>query len=887
VPTPIAALNASINPTILTTDRAGNTYFTNQIGGAAVYKLATSGIVTRVAGTGRPVVPNTISAVASTSLSAVAGIAADQAGNVYISDGYFIRKVSPTGVFTTIAGTGAPFSGDGGPATAAGLTPQGLDFDSAGNLYIADSFRIRKISTDGIIQTIAGNGAAGYSGDGGSALSASLSAFPIAELAVDPTGNVYFVAIPETKIRKVSVNGTITTIAGSGAHGTAGDGAPAINAQFESPAGLIADAVGNLLIADDWRIRKVSPNGVINTVYGTSLGYSGDGGPASAAEFYNIRGMHLDGGGNLFLADAGNNRVREISAPGIVTTVGGDGFASYSGDGGPALSAQIDAAFSVALDSSGNLYIGDILNYSVRKVTPDGIITGFAGNGMAGTAVDGQPAATSQIGAVGGVAVDNSGVVYISDVYNDCVWKVTTDGLIHRVAGGLSRGYSGDGGPALNAGLVTPWGLTFDSAGNLYIADENDSRIRKVSPAGIISTVAGNGSKSFSGDGGLATSAALNTPQTVAVDATGNVFIADYANGRIRKVSANGIISTVAGNGATSISYTQSDGDGGPATNAWLGEPYGVAVDQAGNLYISGTTAIRKVLPDGIIGSIAGDFPPLGGYEEGGPATAFSLSAEGLAIAGNGNIYLADTSDNTIRVLQPVSALAVVNAASNVSSSVSPGEIVVLYGSNLGPAQLVSAALGPDGLYDARLAATTVSFNGIPASLIYTSANQVAAIVPYEVLAATAEVTVGYQGQTAAASVFVAASAPGIFTLNASGKGQAAALNQDTSINGPSAPAKTGDVISLYLTGEGQTSPGGVDGKPGAAPYPKPNLPVIATIGGQPAMVEYAGGASGEVAGVMQLNVQIPAGVQSSDAVPVIVQIGGASSQPGLTIAVR
>ena len=232
---------------------------------------------------------------------------------------------------------------------------------------------------------------------------------------------------------------------------------------------------------------------------------------------------------------------------------------------------------------------------------------------------------------------------------------------------------------------------------------------------------------------------------------------------------------------------------------------------------------------------------------------------------------------------------AIQNAGSNSSGPIAPGEIVVLYGTRLGPAQITVATIGSDGIYGTQLAGTSVAINGIPAPMIYTSATQVSAIVPYGITGTTAQIAVGYQGQASAAfSVPIASSAPGMFTSSSTGTGQAAAINQDgVTINGAANPARAGDVISLYATGEGQTTPFGVDGTPATVPLPRPNLPVSATIGGQPAPVQYAGGAPGEVAGLMQVNVQIPVGTQTGNAVPVVLSVGNVPSQVGVTIAVR
>ncbi len=563
--------------------------------------------------------------------------------------------MTPSGVLATVAGLGANESGDGGPALNAGfLLTQDLAFDAAGNLYVADVLKIRKISPGGVISTIAGNGSYGYSGDGGPATAASLSLGGISRLTADSTGNLYFVAPNEVRVRKVSATGIITTVAGNGSRGLAGDGGPATAAQFEIPEGLAVDAAGNLYIADSERIRRISATGTITTVAGGVGGYSGDGGPASAAQFNDIQGIAFDGKGNLFVADFGNALVREISAQGLVSTIAGNGYPSYSGSNGPAVSAQLDMPQGIAVDNSGNVYFVDQNNGLVRKIGVDGNITTVAGNGTGGPGRDGAPALLSPFGFMSGIAVAADGSVYFSDFSYATVWKVTPDGILHRVAGGLPRTYSGDGGPALNAGLRLPWGLALDGAGALYIADAGDYRVRKVSSGGIISTIAGDGTGGFSGDGGPATSASLNQPVYVAVDLEENVFIADSNNYRIRKVTKGGAISTYAGNG-----QTVPAGDGGPAIQASMPSPRGIALDGSGNLFIAASPEIRKITA-GTISTVAGAFPLVPDYADSVPATNYSVTAEGLAVGATGIVYFTDNLDLSVRRLQPYTSLAVV-----------------------------------------------------------------------------------------------------------------------------------------------------------------------------------------------------------------------------------
>jgi uncharacterized protein (TIGR03437 family) len=405
-----------------------------------------------------------------------------------------------------------------------------------------------------------------------------------------------------------------------------------------------------------------------------------------------------------------------------------------------------------------------------------------------------------------------------------------------------------------------------------------------MSPSGVITTVAGNGTSGYSGDGGPATSAQINRPSGVAVDGQGDIFIADGANNRVRKVSPGGIITTVAGSGAFGFS-----GDGGPATGARFWYPQGVAVDVQGSLFItdSGNRRIRKVSPEGIITTIAGNGTCC--YSgDGGPATSAQIDQlQGVVVDAQGIVYIADSYNNAIRRLQPTNQAAllsaVVDAASQTAGPISPGKIVVLYGAGLGPTTLMQNQ-PVNGVYGNQFAGTTVFFNGLAAPILYTSATQVAAVVPYGLTGTNAQVMVSYQGATSPLLTLpIAVSAPGLFTLNQTGAGQAAAVNVATgAINSPANPVKISGYISLFATGEGQTSPAAMDGKiASGSQMPAPAQKVSVTVGGTPAVVQYAGAAPNQVVGFMQVNVQIPAGVQPGGYVPVVLQVGNASTTAG------
>jgi uncharacterized protein (TIGR03437 family) len=562
----------------------------------------------------------------------------------------------------------------------------------------------------------------------------------------------------------------------------------------------------------------------------------------------------------------------------IISTIAGvPGSPGYTGDFGPALAAGLNAPLYIAVDSKRNYYIADNTAGAIRKVAAGtGIITTIAGAGTRGFSGDGGPAIGAEFSFVQGLATDAAGNLYIADTGNSRIRIVDPAGDISTFAGTGARGWGGDGGAAADALLYWPAGLAVDAGGNLYIADYGNGTVRKVSTNGSINTIAGNGRVGFAvfkGDGGPANQASLGLPYSVAADESGEVFIADSGSSSIRKVGRNGIINTVVLQASTA----------------------GIAADPSGNLFYSDyrNSVVVKLSPNGVVSTIAGTGGA--GYSgDGGGAQYAQLNQPyGIAIDSSGDIYVADSANTVIRLMTPfaagpISIGAVVNAASESGNAVSPGEIVVVYGQGMGPAGLVVNQPDGNGLFEGLVAGTAVLFDGHIAPLIYTSAGQIAAIVPYaEAIGSTAQVTVTWLGQTSAAfAVPIVGSAPGIFTANASGSGQAAAVNQDTTINNASQPAPRGSFLSLYVTGEGQTNPAGVDGLIASDTPSQPVLPVSVTVGGKPAVVSYAGGAPQEVTGLMQVNVQIPSDIDAGSAVPVVVKVGTVSS-PTATIAVQ
>jgi trimeric autotransporter adhesin len=890
--TPAPAGSVSIGQTgRVATDSAGNVYFS---GGNSVFRMSTAGTLTLVAGNGRAGFSGDNGPAVNAQLNAPQGVAVDKSGNVYIADSQNnrVRVVTAAGVIRTFAGTGLVSPGgprtfnDGAPA-AEGLLhlPLGVAVDGSGNVYIADTGDnlIRKVDAEGIITTVAGDSYASYSGEGGNAVDAELN--KPADVAVDSSGNLFIADTNNAAIRKVTTDGKIALLVGNLGIGSTGDGGDALKASLIAPMAVAVDSAGNIFIVENGssKIRKVDSKNVITTIAGTGVaGFSGDGSGADKAQLNSPTGVAVDGSGNVYIADSLNLRIRKIAAS-TISTVAGNGVLSFSGDNGQATAAQLNGPQGVAVDAGGTVYIADTANHVVRRIR-GGVITTYAGNRSAGFGGDGGAATSAQLNSPTGLAVDGAGNLYISDSANSRVRRVAANGTISTVAGNGTAGFGGDGSTATSANLYTPSGLAVDAAGNLYIADLSNNRVRKVTPGGTITTVAGNGSGGYAGDGGPAVNARLSLPKAVAVDVVGNLFIADAGNKVVRQVNVSGQISTIAGN-----PLNDNLGDGGPAVNAQLGNVAGIAVDAAGNLYVSdGGARVRKIM-GGYIVTIAGS--GVAGYSGDGSTGAFSQfnGVSGLAVDSSGNVYAADTGNNAVRLLQPQPAglqiRTVSNGASNSGTAVAPGEVVVIYGSNLGPAALVQGAFNSAGSLPTSLAGTTVYFNNTPAPILYTSATQVATFVPFGLTGSTVRVAVQYQGQLATVSVPVTAVAPAIFTLGG-GTGQAVAFNQDGTLTDAAHPAAAGAYVSIYATGTGETDPAGKVGTVSGAELANTVVPVTATVGGIAAPVQFAGAAPNQLAGVSQINVQIPPGVPPGPAA-LAIRMGGAPSQAGVTIVVR
>jgi uncharacterized protein (TIGR03437 family) len=775
----------------------------------------------------------------------------------------------------TVAGT--DFVGDGGAATSAILSQaEGIAVDAMGNIYVADAddCRVRKISLDGTIQTVAGNGTCGFSGDGGPANLAQLNQ-PYG-LALDASGNLYIADLGNARVRKIATGGTITTTAGGGA-APAASGVQAVGAQLNAPCNVAAGADGSLYVSDFGanQVYRVLPNGVLMVAAGSGIaGASGDGSNASLAQLRAPAGIAIDPSGALYIADSGNNSIRRVSQGSISTVftvpqptgvaLGVDGALyvaalNYVGTPAQLFTAAFGGALDVAVDSAGNVYF--TTGPQLLETNAAGTLTVAAGSGASRYyGGDGGPATAARLHAPAGLARDASGNWYIADSANNRIRTISSAGVMLTLAGTGDAGSAGDGGPALLAQLNNPRAVAIDAQQNVYVADAGSHRIRKIDPSGNISTVL----------------AGLEDPESVLTDSASNLWIADAAAGTVLKVSATGVSSTVAVTPsptalafnpvgrlliATGQSIAELKSDGSLATIAdGLGHPSAIAVTAAGQVLVADSAGqvIWTGTPDGTFHIIAGT-SAAGFSGDGGPANQARLNApSGLGVDNTGTIWIADSGNNRIRTLTSsgsvgaVTNLAIVNAASMQPGAIAPNEIVTIFGTGFDPTSL------------------TVSFAGQAATVFYANGGQINALVPPNLApGASVEVDISSDPQSIASlTTPITNAALGLFTTD-SGTGPAAAVNQNGKLNSADMPAARGSIVLLFATGGGTAEEA-----------------VTVTIGGLPADVLYGGPAPG-FPGLMQINARIPEKLARTGAVPVTVAVGAASAQTGVTISVN
>ena len=800
----------------------------------------------------------------------------------------FLALAAPDTTYTVSTFAGGTYCGDGGTATLAQLgSPEGLAADQAGNLYIADSIdhRVRKISPDGLITTVAGTGYPGFSGDGGPSQSSQLNA-PYG-LAADLAGNLYIADLGNARVRKITSDGLIETIAGGGVAGLT----------LSQPRNLALDSAGNLYFSDFGlhRVYKLSPAGVVSSVAGTgSPGAMGQGAPvqANVAPLNSPAGLAIDSSGALYIADSGNQQVRKV-VNGWMSTV-------------TVPAGVLSTPTGLALDAAGNLYVADKAASVVLKLAP--AFAHIAGNGVAGYSGDGGLAVLARLTAPRDIAFDTAGYLYIADARPGLsssigvVRRVNGQGIITTFAAGAIYHSPGDGGPPTSAHLAAPAGLALDAAGSLYIADRDDHRLRKVA-SGIITTPAGIGVAGSGGDGGFAMRAQLNAPVGVAIHPSGEVWITESAGNRIRRITVLGFIATLSEGvlsspsaisidpaGYAYVADTQNQAvrkfsaDGVFSTlNLTLDQPTGVSLDSVGDLYISqsGDPALINVTPSGVAAPL--------------PETGIGVPSR-VALDASGNLFIADTANHRVLKLTPAGGV------STIAGTGSPG-----YSGDGGPALSAQFNQPADVVVDPSGAILVADLgNGLVRKLTpnppqVTGVVNAASMLGGPVAPGELATLFGSFFDPSSTQVLFDGQAVPLLYLDA---GQ---INLET----PSAFASPSSSVLEVKTPAGAASitlsvaaanPGffpvvlNADGSLNAAAQPAPagsvvtlyatgagnSLPLSVAIANLPAAIV----SSQNAAGVLTLQVTVPASCPSGIQ-PVVFSAGLASSQPGFTIAVQ
>lgn len=1041
-------------PTAVITDKSGTMYVALKAPHQVV-RIDSSGAVWQFAGNGQNGYTGDGGPALSATFMAPSSLALDSAGNLYIADpqANCVRRIAPNGVISTFAGTGVSgYTGDGGPANQATLdNPYAVAVDASGNVLIADTWNsvVRIVTPNGQISTFAGTGARGSAANTGPANQTPLN-YP-AGLATDSAGDVYIADTGNNWVQLVTPDGTMTRYAGADTSsgipiGGGGNPTIAIDATLSQPTSLALDKAGNLYVAQyggSPRVYQVTPTGSIASYAGTGRpGNQGDGGLARFATL-NVLGIATDASNNLLIADGVSNKLRIVTASnGIINTlagngltsfnpqgmafsgnslyfsdppnnvvrqlnlttgqvslVAGNGLANYFGDAGLAIYASLNGPQGLAFDSSGNLYIADSKNNVVRVIYPNGIINTYAGNGTAATAGDGGAALSANLNLPFGVAADTSGNVYIAERSGQVVRKVTSNGTITTVAGTGSPGPpAAESDPnALNETLNSPQGLAWDPLlGTLLIVDSNNNRIRRLYSNGTLTTVAGSATSGSSGDGGPATSATLRIPSAVTEDASGNLYIADTGNQRIRRVDTTGVITTVAGNGKAGY-----NGDGSPATAYWLNGPAGVAAASGCTVGIADTLnqSIRQLtppinytitsVPSGLKVSIDGQVATTPVTAQFLPGTTHTVSAPSPQSGSAGTQYIAPSAQSvnvscgaaqmslavnftaqyalTVGAddggtvspgsgfqnagssvsLQAVpnagyvftgwegsctgtgSCTVAMNGPKSVKADFAPSQslpaaivsggvvgaglstpfvtalsanaIATIFGSNFAPpgtAGVASVANLVNGSVFTELDGVCVMVGGVAAPVLSVSPGQ----INFQVPPLPASGSVGVQVVTGcgtanqvtsnAVTLPVESATPEFFYFTHATNGQNAIAAVDATtgayvgtaglLPGTSfAPAKRGDIVTLYATGLGPTSPSYAAG---ALPTSASSITgaIQVSIGGATlpaADVQYAG-VSPSYAGLYQINLQLPTTLATGNQ-PVQVTVNGIASPPG------
>lgn len=880
-----------LNPDAMITDAAGNIYISENQG--RVRRIGVDGIITTVAGVVGAGAGGDNGPAVQASINVPLAMAIDATGNLlYISDyqSCRLRRVNlQTGIITAFAGNGAcGYAADGSAATTSLYYPSLLWMDPQGRLLVVEvgSNKIHRIDANGNISTIAGTGTAGFTADG--ALAAQAQINTPSSLTADSKGNVFFTDPTKCLIREIdAATGVLHTVAGSSC-GFSGDGGPLLSAQL-NPASILINPAGDTLYLFDaaTRIRQIRLNSnVITTYAGIGVnGYPVDGSPAIKTQVIGSGSLAFAKDGSLLLSQ--NYGIYRIDGTGIMNRLAG--MIPFAGDGGSAPNAILAYPGYIGLDGKGGFIFNDAFNGRVRAVTSAGVISTVAGTSQTvGVTGDGGLATNAQLGFLQALAVDAAGNIYIGQhIFTPSTWelrRITPAGIIDHFG---------------NTAFLSITGLAVDPTQQfLYVAEGGGHRVVRMDlTTGAATTFAGPGSPGatgtpgFAGDGSAAINARFSNPGQLSVDGAGNVYVVDVSNSRVRKITVSGnLIQTIAGNGTNA-----STGDGGLGSSASISLFVGMAADSAGNVFLSEGNRIRRVdAATGIINTVAGG--SIGGFAgDGGPALSGRFAdIEGMAVDSRGNVYLSDLLNHRIRMISPPGTVPMITSVDTAGGypDVAQNSWTEIKGANLGPPVGLTWASAPEfatGKMPTTVNNISATVNGKPAYIYYVSSTQINVLTPLDSTLGPVQIVVtNGTSSSQPFTVNLGAAAPSFLLLGSTKYDAAEHLN--FSLLGPTAisvpgysftPAQAGETVVLFSTGFGLPTTALTAGS-STQSGTLPTFPTV-TIGGLPATVGFAGVIS---PGLYQLNVTVPTGLASGDNA-LAVTYGGLTRPLGILLAIQ